>query len=153
MKTKLKLRSLIVIITLFITSSSFIENKSIVGEMPPYELLKYGIKKEQQHYYSLYNKALTKSKKDSIVNKARLYLENKLITEIFPFWYGTGWDYNGISTVPQNGNIACGYFVSTTLRDAGINLDRIKLAQQGAKQIGESLSGKQYTIRNTGTTV
>jgi hypothetical protein len=52
-----------------------------------------------------------------------------LVDSLLPCWYGTPWDFNGISEVPQQGKIACGYFVTTTLRDAGMKINRVKLAQ------------------------
>jgi hypothetical protein len=48
---------------------------------------------------------------------------------------GTEWDFNGISNVPGKGMIACGYFVSTTLKHIGFNLNRYKLAQQAASTV------------------
>ena len=52
-----------------------------------------------------------------------------LIDSLLPCWYGTPWDFNGITEVPGQGKIACGYFVTTTLRDAGMKINRVKLAQ------------------------
>lgn len=52
-----------------------------------------------------------------------------LTDSLLPCWYGTPWDFNGITEVPQQGRIACGYFVTTTLRDAGMKINRVKLAQ------------------------
>lgn len=69
----------------------------------------------------------------------RDHLENDLI----PCWYGTEWDFNGISQVPGKGQIACGYFVSTLLRDLGYSLERYKLAQQASLNIVRSLSPKE----------
>jgi hypothetical protein len=53
-----------------------------------------------------------------------------LVHEIIPRWYGTPWDFNGYTAVPNQGVIACGYFVSTTLLHMGINVNRYKMAQQ-----------------------
>ena len=75
--------------------------------------------------------------KDSILIKAGKDLENTLVQSLFPFWYGTAWDFNGISNVPGEGQIACGYFVSTTLKHAGCNLNRYKVAQQSSKKACE----------------
>lgn len=47
-----------------------------------------------------------------------------------PHWYGTPWDFNGHTNIPNDGEIACGYFVSTTLKHLGFNLNRYKMAQQ-----------------------
>lgn len=59
--------------------------------------------------------------------------ERKLITylvdSLLPCWYGTPWDFNGTTEVPGQGQIACGYFVTTTLRDAGMKINRVKMAQ------------------------
>ncbi|WMJ72126.1 hypothetical protein RCC89_02925 [Cytophagaceae bacterium ABcell3] len=48
---------------------------------------------------------------DSVGRVFSDYLVNKLI----PYWYGTKWDFEGHTDVPGKGEIACGYFVSTTL--------------------------------------
>lgn len=66
-------------------------------------------------------------------------LIKSLLEDIFPAWDGTPWDFNGVSEVPGEGAIACGYFVTTTLRDAGLKLPRIKLAQQPSQTIIKSL--------------
>lgn len=55
---------------------------------------------------------------------------NCLVNQIIPHWYGTPWTFTGHTATPGKGEIACGYFVSTTLRDMGININRYKLAQQ-----------------------
>jgi hypothetical protein len=74
-----------------------------------------------------------------------------LIDNIFPAWYGTEWDYNGYSNVPQKGIIACGYFVSTTLKHIGFNLNRYKLAQQYSSAIVKSLCDNIQYVRNNDT--
>lgn len=58
--------------------------------------------------------------------------EKWLIDSVVPYWYGTPWDFNGYSNVPNEGVIACGYFVSTTLKHMGIHLNRYQMAQQAA---------------------
>lgn len=55
---------------------------------------------------------------------------NQLVDKIIPFWYGTPWSFGGHTAVPNQGKIACGYFISTTLRDMGIKLNRYTLAQK-----------------------
>ena len=66
---------------------------------------------------------------------------------IIPNWIGTKWDYNGISETPQQGNIACGYFVTTVLRDAGLNLARTRLAQCASEQMITTLIQPKYIRR------
>ena len=55
---------------------------------------------------------------------------NHLVDKIIPHWYGTPWSFEGHTALPNQGKIACGYFISTTLRDMGIKLNRYKLAQK-----------------------
>ena len=55
---------------------------------------------------------------------------NQLVDKIIPHWYGTPWSFSGHTAIPNQGKIACGYFISTTLRDMGININRYKLAQK-----------------------
>lgn len=54
---------------------------------------------------------------------------------LLPCWYGTPWDFNGTTRTPQKGAIACGYFVTTALQDAGMQIDRVKLAQCASEQL------------------
>lgn len=62
--------------------------------------------------------------------------------DLFPAWTGTPWAFYGTSVTPGEGEIACGYFVSTTLRDAGFGVQRIKLAQQPAERIIKTFVAK-----------
>ena len=75
---------------------------------------------------------LRKSSNDSSMS-SNLY--TVMTDSVFPYWMGTKWDFNGISNVPGQGMIACGYFVSTTLKHVGFNLNRYKLAQQAAAKV------------------
>jgi hypothetical protein len=78
--------------------------------------------------------------KKKIESNAGKFLLNAMIDTLIPYWYGTGWDFNGYTDKPGEGKIACGYFVSTTLKHAGFNLNRYKLAQKYSLSIVESLS-------------
>lgn len=60
--------------------------------------------------------------------------------QLAPAWYGTPWDFNGTSEIPQEGAIACGYFVTTILRDAGYPIQRVKLAQCASEQMIRQLT-------------
>jgi len=74
------------------------------------------------------------SLRGGILDSAGKDLETGLVSRFFPFWYGTPWDFNGYTNVPGEGTVACGYFVSTTLKHAGFNLNRYRLAQKSAKE-------------------
>jgi len=77
-----------------------------------------------------YFKTLYSNNKNKAIDSASKYLHYKLINDIIPHWYDTSWDFNGHTNVPNDGLIACGYFVSTTLKHLGFNLNRYKMAQQ-----------------------
>ncbi|MBI1185205.1 hypothetical protein GC194_13100 [bacterium] len=82
-----------------------------------------------------------KAEKSDIIKQANLLFTQSLLNQVIPHWYGTKWDYNGYTDVPRNGQIACGYFVSTPLRHMGFNLNRYKLAQTYSLQAVEVLQG------------
>lgn len=66
---------------------------------------------------------------------------------IAPAWIGTQWDFNGITQEPQQGKIACGYFVTTVLRDAGMPIERVKLAQCASEKLVTSMVQDKYVKR------
>lgn len=81
--------------------------------------------------------------------KVQLEFERQLVQEIFPHWYGTAWNFNGYTNRPNQGKIACGYFVSTTLLHSGLPIDRYKLAQKSPGEEANMLAyGKQVKQLN-----
>ena len=72
------------------------------------------------------------SKPDSTRKQA---LINNIRDSLFVCWYGTAWDFNGITEEPGKGKIACGYFVTTILRDMGIPVKRYKHAQMASEDM------------------
>jgi hypothetical protein len=93
-----------------------------------------------------YHGATSEAEKVRIVSEAR-EAGIRSLNAIFPDWYGTPWDFNGTTEVPGEGKIACGYFVSTVLRDAGWKVQRTRLAQQASENIILSLTGESYIKR------
>lgn len=73
------------------------------------------------------------------LRRARTMLVRTLRDDILPAWNGTEWAMNGTSTVPLDGKIACGYFISTTLLHAGFEVERVRMGQQASQYIAESL--------------
>lgn len=57
------------------------------------------------------------------------YLFKILNDDIYNYWKGTKWDFNGTTMQPKKGVIACGYFVTNVLSQLGFELNRVKLAQ------------------------
>ncbi len=93
--------------------------------MRDYDVLIKTIDADRSYFKNLFETNLTKA-----IDSASLYLYSKLLNEIVPHWYGTEWDFNGHTSIPNQGEIACGYFVSTTLKHLGFNLNRYEMAQQ-----------------------
>jgi hypothetical protein len=73
------------------------------------------------------------------LSRARMALVTTLRDELLPAWNGTSWAMNGTSVVPHEGEIACGYFVSTILLHAGFALERARLGQQASEHITRTL--------------
>ena len=84
-------------------------------------------------------------RKSSISADTAFYLALK---QLWPAWYGTSWDFNGYTHKPRDGQIACGYFVSTTLRDAGMILNRYDLAKLYSHAICSNICGEvqEYSL-------
>jgi hypothetical protein len=96
---------------------------------------------------SRYQQAASSSRQADILAQARTLVTRSIYSEIFPAWYGTAWDFYGTTEVPQQGKIACGYFVSTVLRDAGWRVQRARLAQQASENIIMSLTTDSHVKR------
>ncbi|SNR16861.1 hypothetical protein [Tenacibaculum jejuense] len=77
--------------------------------------------------------ASSPEEKKIILQKARLYLVSSIGTELFPYWYGTKWDFNGTTRIPKQGKIACGYFITNILTDVGFDIPRVKWAQSASE--------------------
>ena len=74
------------------------------------------------------------------LDSVKAVFTNHLVDKIIPHWYGTPWSFGGHTAVPNQGEIACGYFISTTLRDMGVKLNRYKLAQKSPIDEAKSIS-------------
>lgn len=97
------------------------------------------------------NKLLSDTLVISTDSLSRIF-KNLLLNRVIPYWEGTKWSFEGHTSVPPKGEIACGYFISTTLKDVGVYVNRYKLAQQSP--INEALSiaiDSQVVTVNEGT--
>lgn len=97
-----------------------------------------------------WNKSSDKTAREAVLAKARKLLYTTLSDSLFVCWYGTKWDFNGTTSCPRQGNIACGYFVTTVLQQAGFPLDRVYLAQQASSTMIKALcpAEKIKTVSN-----
>lgn len=87
------------------------------------------------------------AERTAVIAEARTTITHSIYEDLFSAWYGTPWDFNGTSETPQQGKIACGYFVSTILRDAGWKVERVRLAQQASEKIILSLTTEPFIKR------
>lgn len=109
-----------------------------------------------ENHYNNYKNLKQRVKKLKIKVNQKQHIDEKLthgkelfadllIDSIFSYWYGTTWDFNGHTKTPRNGEVACGYFVSTTIKDIGVQLNRYTLAQKAAADIVNELCN-EHTI-------
>ncbi len=101
-----------------------------------YDSCKTAIKLNKQKLKATWG-GLSKAAKEKLFTAA-------VTKTIVPAWIGTAWDFNGTTETPQLGSIACGYFVTTILRDAGLPIARVKLAQCASEQMITSLAQSKY---------
>jgi hypothetical protein len=120
-------RGFITLLILSVVSSC----KSQTGKKE-YSAFIEGVIARRNNFYQLYVNS-DSVVKDSIIKAARDYLVSTISGDIFPYWYGTKWDFNGTTRVPQKGKIACGYFVTNVLEDVGFNIPRAKWAQSASE--------------------
>lgn len=69
----------------------------------------------------------------------RKVLREAISERLFNYWKGTRWGFHGTTEVPGTGKIACGYFVTTVLRDCGVPLQRATLAKLASEQMIKKL--------------
>jgi len=85
--------------------------------------------------------------KSVVCEAAGQYLTQTLFEGIFPYWYGTKWEFYGKTLVPKQGSIACGRFVVTTLAQLGINFsDPNVFAEDYSAYMVNSLCDTSYKV-------
>jgi hypothetical protein len=120
-------------------SNHIIAVNATTGKTINYDSCKKAIAIIKRQHKSKWNK-LSKAEKEKTFAHA-------ITKTIAPAWLGTKWDFNGITEVPQQGKIACGYFVTTVLRDAGLPIERVKLAQCASEKLVTTLVQDKYVKR------
>ena len=96
-------------------------------DKPVYDSFKVEVQ-NQKHYL-----------KDTPATYVSGYLFRLISEDIYYYWKGTPWDFNGTKQVPQKGSIACGYFVTNTLSDLGFRIQRIRLAMAPSSEMIKKL--------------
>lgn len=132
-----------------IYQSRTFSNKTATAQPNPelYAVLKADLEIRRQRLSERYRKAQNASERQHILAEAQQLLDC-ILPKMMRCWLGTPWDFYGTSDTPGSGKIACGYFVSTVMRDAGFRVDRYKLAQQPSQNILETFVNRsRRTVR------
>lgn len=119
--------------------SDLINQKENVSASAKPDALTYSVFIDEATYHRQklarqYINASNDQERDAVIQSSADFLL-LIMPSMMKCWHGTPWDLNGMATTPGEGQIACGYFVSIIMRDAGFNINRIKLAQQASQNI------------------
>jgi len=112
----------------------------VIGELQAepdperYAVLKEEAERWRKEFGQRHREARSDAARKVVIGDARVFLET-VLPDMMACWLGTPWDFNGTSETPGEGNIACGYFVATLLRDAGFRVHRYRLARQPSQNI------------------
>lgn len=112
-----------------------------------------GIFRQRDEVRMQYKTAFVEAQRDEAIRHAGKMLTNNIESQIFPYWYGTAYDFNGNTDTPGKGKVACGYFVTTVLHDAGIPINRNTLAQVASEELVKGLVGEPHTHRFSALTI
>ena len=107
-----------------------------------YEAMKRDLERWRLELQDRHKKAPNVEARRAVERDARVLLET-VLPEMMRGWLVTPWDFTGTASGPGREPVACGYFVSTVLLDAGFRLDRYRLAQQPSSRILTSLIPKE----------
>lgn len=118
-----------------------------VSRFESYDTLKSFVKELKAEFNTAY-KSASESQKDSLLKAAHDTLSTLIIKDYFGHWYGTAWEFEGTTRTPKEGTIACGYFVTTVLEDAGFNIPRVKWACVPSETMIKGMTKKLKHIIN-----
>ena len=99
-----------------------------------YSVLSEDLEEHRRRLSADYRRTTSNTERMEILAQARKLLELSL-PRLMRCWLGTPWDFNGIAHEPGQGKVACGYFVSSVLQDAGFRVEWAPLAQQASQNI------------------
>lgn len=99
-----------------------------------YTVLSDDLEVHRKRLGQAYQKAKTDAERNQVLLETRFLLEQSLV-RLMRCWLGTPWDFNGTAHEPGGGKVACGYFVSSVMQDAGFKVEWAPLAQQPSQNI------------------
>lgn len=124
----------------------------VLMSLPPYPEVCQEIRSNRDQY-ALLLQTVEEDAREVVYKGAGTYLRQAIVNDLVPYWLGTPWDFNGHTNVPGEGYVACGYLVSTSLKHAGFQLNRYRVAQQDATTITKVLSDTLVRFRDLGPTL
>lgn len=86
----------------------------------------------------------SEQEKQILLIAAKSHLIRIINEDFYSYWKGTPWNFNGVTTTPKKGSIACGYFVTGLLQDAGYKLKRIKLSTCASMIMMKELTSSKH---------
>jgi hypothetical protein len=112
-----------------------------------YEALSLDLESHRERLARRYESAANPAERAQVLADVRRLLEGAL-PGMMRCWLGTPWDFNGTAHEPGGGKVACGYFVSSVMQDAGFVVEWAPLAQQPSQNILRTfLPAEEMTIR------
>lgn len=99
-----------------------------------YKVIKGQLADMRRELAGRYRSATSPAQRRAVLDDAAMALDS-VLPEMMRCWIGTPWDFHGTAAGPGDEPIACGYFISTVLLDAGFDLERYRLAQQPSMRI------------------
>ncbi len=128
---------LIGLVGLLLLISAVLYARNLSYLIPGYHFFVYTPTKYTQTLNEIKQKK--QKKKNANLNQQQQFLVESLTQKVFPYWYGTRWNFYGTTLTPGVGSIACGYFVTTTLNAISYPLDRVKLAKCASEKMIRAL--------------
>ena len=110
--------------------------------MKSYEEVKQDITAHRKLFSKSFFNADEISRK-KITDSIADYWVKAISKDLFGQWESTPWDFNGTTSIPHQGSIACGYFVTAILQDMDVKLNRIKLSTCASSEMMRSLTPLQ----------
>jgi hypothetical protein len=117
------------------------------GSLPPYTEVLRTFENERTVLAERYRQSNSDDQRAAVIQQAREAIYNGIRDDILPHWLGTPWGFNGTTRKPGEGKIACGYLVTTALVDAGLDVDRVRLAQLPSEGMIKILTSEAYIKR------
>ncbi len=107
-----------------------------------YDKIKLEIEAKRNELSVKYPSINTLNNEKSLSEIIDFWVSN-ISNNLYSKWQNTSWDFNGTAVYPNQGPIACGYFVTAILKDMTLKIDRRKLAVCTSSAMMTSLAPNQ----------